>query len=277
MMLVNGVPQALISVSDRGLAYGDGLFETIALVDGVALHWERHLKRLASGADRLGISAPSPSVWDQDLSCVLAATGARRGVLKLVLTRGDGGRGYAPPEDVLPTRIVNLYSWPDWPAERYSAGVTVMLCQTRLAQNPVLAGIKHLNRLEQVLAASEVARHGADDGLMCALDGRLIESTRSNVFLVYGQRLVTPRIDDCGIAGVMRDVLIDCLPDAGFEVEQSTVEIAELARCDEIFLTNSLIGLWPVRQILGALPRLMGPSSLTSSIRLLLAKRNLLP
>ncbi len=277
MMLINGVPQTLISASDRGLAYGDGLFETIAVVDGVARHWERHLNRLASGANRLGIAAPSPASWNQDLSLALGTKPPQRGVLKLTLTRGSGARGYAPPEDGPPSRIVGLFPWPEWPSERYASGINVMLCQTRLAQNPALAGIKHLNRLEQVLAASEVARQQADDGFMFALDDRLIESTRANVFLVFGQRLITPRINDCGVAGVMRELLLDYLPKAGFDLEESTIDVTDLTRCDEVFLTNSLIGLWPVRQILGLKPRLMGPAPVTRRIRELLAARRLLP
>lgn len=277
MMLVNGVPQTLVPASDRGLAYGDGLFETIAVVEGRAQHWERHLQRLAAGAERLGIPVPAPSLWASDLSSLLTGAESPRGVVKLILTRGSGGRGYAPPLDSSSTRIATLFPWPEWPVERYSSGVAAILCQTRLAQNPALAGIKHLNRLEQVLAAAEVARHQADDGLMFALDGRLIESTRANVFLVFGQRLLTPRLNDCGIAGVMREVLMDYLPQAGLEIEESVLDISDLASCDEIFLTNSLIGLWPVRQILGTTPRTLGPSPITGKIRQLLAERRLLP
>ena len=277
MVLVDGDDASVLPASDRGLAYGDGVFETIALVDGIARHWDRHLDRLAHGAKRLGIEPPDPVCWTTDLARLTRGAASSRAVLKLMLTRGSAGRGYAPSPDAQPRRISQLLPWPKWPASWATEGLRLSLCETRLAQNPALAGIKHLNRLEQVLAAQEVARCGADDGLMLAMDGRLIETTRANLFLVFGNQLVTPRLTDCGISGIMRDVLLDHLPQAGFMLNEADIKAQDLARCDEIFLTNALIGVWPV----AAIPEQVRLSplsvSVSTQIRTFLLARGLIP
>lgn len=277
MVLVDGDDAGLVPASDRGLAYGDGLFETVALIDGVARHWDRHLARLSQGAKRLGMEAPEPACWAGDIDRLTLTHGSARAVLKLMLTRGSGGRGYAPPPDARPRRISQLLPWPQWPLSWATEGLRLSLCATRLAQNPVLAGLKHLNRLEQVLAAREVVMHGTDDGFMLSMDGRLIETTRANVFLVFGNQLVTPRLTDCGISGVMRDVLMDHLPNAGLQLQEGDIELEDLARCDEIFLTNALIGVWPVAAIPEEVRRTPLSVSVSTQIRALLLEHGLIP
>jgi len=147
--LVDGHPATTVDIADRGLAYGDGVFETMAVVSGAVPLLHRHLARLALGCTRLGIEAPSASLIEAELAALVAAVDA--GVAKLIVTRGKGARGYAPPRDAAPTRILSLHA-PPLAAIGPGQGISVRWCATTLAINSRLAGIKHLNRLEQVLA-----------------------------------------------------------------------------------------------------------------------------
>lgn len=249
--LVDGEAQTGIDPGDRGLSYGDGLFETVAVRLGQPLRWKSHLTRLGEGATRLGIPMPAVGLWEADLARLLGAATPERVVLKLILTRGVGGRGYAPPDAPKPTRIVHLSDWPTWPGTHAETGIVVRLCATRLGINPTLAGVKHLNRLEQVLAARELAATGADEGLMLDCDGRLIEGVRTNVFMVVEDRLVTPSLSRCGVRGVMRDALIGAAQELGIPILEQDCDPTLLAHASELFVCNSLIGLWPVRAIQG--------------------------
>lgn len=253
MYIVDGNAKSEIPADDRGLHYGDGLFETLALVGGHPLHWDRHLARLARGAARLGLPCPDAAQWRADLDLALACAPPRpQRVLKLLLTRGSGGRGYAPPAAPRPRRIVHLSDWPAWPAERADAGIRLMLCATPLGRNRRLAGLKHLNRLEQVLGAAEVAAAGADEGLMFDDRDELIEGTRTNVFIAQGGRWLTPALDEAGIAGILRELVLEAAQEAGIVVRETRIPRALLAAADEIFVCNSLAGIWPVRELAGA-------------------------
>jgi len=256
VFIVDGIATPGIPADDRGLHYGDGLFETLAVIDGRALHWDRHLARLARGAVRLGLSCPEAASWQADVALALAATPPQpRQVLKLVLTRGSGGRGYAPPPAAHPRRIVQLSPWPQWPGDPALAGARLVLCATPLGRNPRLAGLKHLNRLEQVLGAAEVAAAGADEGLM--FDGRddLVEGTRSNVFVHHRGAWLTPALDQAGIAGILRELVLELAPAAGIAVRETRIPRALLAAAEEIVVCNSLAGLWPVRELAATPPR----------------------
>lgn len=246
-VLVNGETGDRIAVFDRGLQYGDGLFETIAVVAGEPLLWERHLDRLARGATRLDIAMPSPILWrtEAERLCRMVP----RGVLKLILTRGPAGRGYAPPDSAgAPTRILCRLPWPQYPATYAQQGVAVRFCETRLARNARLAGIKHLNRLEQVLARAELSGAFAE-GLMTDESSQVIEGTMTNLFAVIDGVLRTPDLSGCGIEGVMRAVVLERAHEFGIPVTVAPLARAELRRASEVFLTNSLIGLWPVRRV----------------------------
>lgn len=244
MILINGEVQTQIAASDRGLHYGDGLFETIALVDGRPRLWPRHLARLEAGCRRLAIPMPDPVLLEQE--ALQLAKGQARGVVKLILTCGSGGRGYAPPAEPSPQRILLSYPWPDYPRSYWEEGVALRLCRTPLACNPVLAGVKHLNRLEQVLARAEWDDPAIAEGLMCNLEGQVIEGTMSNLFLIRDGRVYTPDLDRCGVAGVMRGVLLELLEAQGIPCEVTALTLDEVRQADELLLSNSLIGLWPV-------------------------------
>ncbi len=245
--LINGSEANCLPVSDRGLQYGDGLFETLAVRDGAPCLWHAHLDRLARGADRLGIPCPPQELLLRE--CRQLAGGESTGVVKIILTRGSGGRGYGPPEGPQPSRILTLHPWPDYPPDWGEQGVEVIFCRTRLGENPVLAGLKHLNRLEQVLARSEWRDRGIAEGLMQDIRGRIIGGTMSNLFLVRAGRLLTPRLDTCGIAGTVRDLVLRIAGAFGSKVLERDIMRADLFAADGLFLTNALIGVWPVRRL----------------------------
>ncbi|MFA5679263.1 MAG: aminodeoxychorismate lyase [Pseudomonas sp.] len=243
LCLVNGHPGSELSVRDRGLAYGDGLFETIRVSQGRATLLAQHLQRLARGATVLRMTL--------DLSIVrseLEAAAAQLvdGLLKLIVTRGESGRGYAIPAHTTPTRIISFSPLPDYPTAHARLGVHLYPCVTRLGYQPLLAGIKHLNRLEQVLARSEWQDVSYAEGLVCDLQGRPVEGTMSNIILRLHGRWVTPALDQCGVRGVMRDYLMEQFAAAGDVVIEREVSFNELLASEEVFCCNSVFGVWPV-------------------------------
>ncbi|HSC47396.1 MAG TPA: aminodeoxychorismate lyase [Gammaproteobacteria bacterium] len=244
---VNGEPREDIPAGDRGLHYGDGVFETLAVLDGRVRLLEHHLDRLAEGCSRLGFVAPDLDLLRDELRA--AAHGQARAVLKLLVTRGTGGRGYRPPVGTGATRILLRRPWTERPQAWWQEGVRVRVCTTRLGRNPRLAGLKHLNRLEQVLARAEWDEE-AQEGLMQDEGGFVIEGTMSNVFLVHEDgRVLTPRLDRCGVAGVMRRHLLEKAERAGLTVSVAELPLTDFASAREIFLCNSLIGVWPVARL----------------------------
>ena len=248
MMLIDGRLRDTLPAADRGLQFGDGVFETMAVDAGRALCLDRHLARLATGCAALGILAPEPAVLEEE--CARACHGTDRGVLKVMVTRGSGGRGYAVEEGAPVTRIVARYPWPAYPVDSRKNGVAVRICQTRLGRNPRLAGIKHLNRLEQVLARNERDPGLRDEGLMLDDRDHVIEGIMSNVFIYRNGRLSTPPLLECGVAGIVRDLVLETAQ----AITASTPLVEELGvddllAADECFLTNSLIGIWPIHSI----------------------------
>jgi 4-amino-4-deoxychorismate lyase len=244
-LLINGQPSHLISALDRGLQYGDGLFETLAVINGKPALLDRHLERLVAGCQALGMVQPDINQLREESRAEAAQTS--RAVLKIILTRGEGGRGYNPASTMTPTRIIHTTPWPDYPDDHARVGVAVRLCDTRLGWNARLAGLKHLNRLEQVLARAEWSDPGINEGVV--LDGadNVIEGTMSNLFLVKSGQLITPLLDQCGVKGIMRQVVIETARTLAIKAEEQQVRVDDLKAADGLFLTNSLIGIWPVR------------------------------
>jgi len=247
MMLINGAASAQLDARDRGLHYGDGVFTTLRVRDGEAALWQPHSARLQAGCQRLGIAPLDVAPLRAEAQRVCA--GVARGVLKIIITRGVGGRGYTPPHPASPTRIVALYPWPDFPANNWSEGVAVRVNAMRLARNPALAGIKHLNRLEQVLARAEWNDTAITEGLMLDDNNQVIEATAANVFVVRGGDVLTPQLHECGVAGVMRALVMELAQSAGLRVRECTLSLDLVRGADEMFLTNSVIGVWPVREV----------------------------
>lgn len=240
---VDGQPADSLSLKDRGLAYGDGLFETIAVRAGKPSLLELHLQRLALGCQRLAISIDLPLVRDELLRF---ASQLGDGVAKLIVTRGDSQRGYAPGVGAAARRILQGSPLPQYPAVNAEQGVRLFACQTRLAEQPLLAGLKHLNRLEQVLARAEWQDAEHAEGLVCDSHGRVIEGVYSNLFMVRGGVLQTPELSRCGVAGVMRGALLAQAPALGISVQVSDLALADLEQAEEVFLCNSVYGIWPV-------------------------------
>jgi 4-amino-4-deoxychorismate lyase len=243
--LVNGSETAGIAADDRGLQYGDGLFETMAAAGGRIRHLALHLARLEDGCRRLRIPMPSAGLLSDECDRVLEGLGT--GTVKLTITRGPGPRGYRPPAEPSVTRIVVSSA----ARPRNDAPMVVRLCETRLGLNPLLAGLKHLNRLEQVMACAEWDDPAIGEGLMLSSDGRLVCATAANVFLVEAGRLVTPAIRDCGVAGVMRQVVLAAAADSGLTAVIEDVHPDRLATADEVFVTNAVVGIRPVAELVG--------------------------
>ncbi|MFM2005777.1 MAG: hypothetical protein RLZZ09_1432 [Pseudomonadota bacterium] len=243
-ILVNGEIATRIDLLDRGFQYGDGVFTTILLREGVPQFLDQHLERLRRDCGRLGIPPVESILLRRDIKSVIGDE--RQGVIKIQITRGLGGRGYRPPEIVSPTRVVALHPLPGFPDQYPSEGIEVRYCRTRLGINPALAGIKHMNRLEQVLARSEWTNGRIAEGLMLDHEGQLVEGTMSNVFLVKDGQLRTPLLDRCGVAGVMRLVLIGAAEMLGIPFIECRLTPEDLNLVDEAFITNSVVGLWPI-------------------------------
>lgn len=238
-VLVNGVPGAGIDPLDRGLAYGDGLFESLRIADGRVPLWERHLARLAEGCRRLGIPNPDASQLSAEVSA--AAAGLAQAAVRIVLTRGVAGRGYAPPSPrPAPGRIVAAFALPAAPEA--PVGLRLRWCRLRLAEQPALAGLKHLNRLEQVLARAEWDDPETDEGLLRDARGRVIGATSANLFIVRGGIMATPAVDRCGVAGVARAEILARWP----ACEVRELEASEVMEAEEVFLSNAVRGVRPV-------------------------------
>jgi 4-amino-4-deoxychorismate lyase len=232
-----------IHIEDRGLSYGDGLFETMLVKDGEVRLLERHLSRLKLGCERLKFVCPEAQVR-ADIAKLTRVQ--KTAVLKIIVTRGAGGRGYRSA-DLDPTRIAILY---DAPAQEAAANeIKVRWCQTRLARNPQLAGLKHLNRIEQVLAQNEWHDASIAEGLMLDTEGELVCATASNLFAVIDGVLVTPDLRYSGIHGVMRAHVIVKAQHAGIAVEERPLRPEEFLLASEVFLTNAVRGIRSVVQL----------------------------
>ncbi len=247
--LVNGKPGGRIDPDDRGFGYGDGLFETIAIRGGAARFIERHLSRLNDGCRQLGIPLPPTSLIREEAEQLVA--GRQHGTIKVIVTRGPGPRGYCPPAAMHPTRAMVFLPENADAARRPAGGVRVVKCKTPASCNPALAGVKTLNRLDNVLARAELQTSDADEGLMSDLAGGIIGGTMSNLFMVHRGRILTPTLRNCGIRGVMRGLVLEAAAAAGEPVLETEIGMQQLAGAEELFLTNSLIGLWPVRWLAG--------------------------
>ncbi len=243
-VLVNGVFSDSVPAADRAIHYGDGVFETVAIRDGRPELWLQHVNRLRKGCERLGFTAPDPDLLIREAAQL--SRNRDRAVLKIIVSRGSGGRGYRAPGEPSPSRILSLHPWPEWPEEYRLRGIRVRICNTRLGCNPQLAGIKHLNRLEQVLARSEWDDSAIAEGLMLDVEDWLVEGTMSNLFMVRNGGLLTPDLSRCGVAGIMRERVMEVARRRGIRCEVGRFAPSELAMAEELFLTNSIIGIWPV-------------------------------
>jgi 4-amino-4-deoxychorismate lyase len=245
---INGIATEHLSIMDRGLHYGDGLFETIACRRGALQFWDEHITRMRKGADTLDIAFPGEEKYFQDIRNLLHQSPDENCVIKLLLTRGQGDRGYRHPRSQKPTRAVIINHWPQYPVELVNYGINVCLCKHQVSTNPALAGIKHLNRLDNVLARNEWDNE-FHEGFMFDTNGYLVEGTMSNIFCIKEGVLFTPRLDQCGVNGVIRNQVLSIAKEKDFEIHIKNVTIDNIYSMDEIFITNSIIGIWPVSSV----------------------------
>jgi len=227
---------------DRGLEFGDGLFETMTVVERRVRLFDRHWARLARGAERLGLVPPPRQAIERSLLNAIERTDAVS-VVKLVVTRGRGGRGYGADPGAPVSVFVHAgpARRPPWVLD--APGLRLGLLTVRLAQQPLLAGIKHLNRLEQVLGRREVDVRGLDDGIMLDTSGRVVCTTHANVYAVIDGVIVTPELTRAGVEGVMRAALLESWAAMGQRVEIRDVYPTDLAQASQLFVSNAVMGV----------------------------------
>lgn len=252
--LVNGWPAQSLDTADRGLAYGDGVFRTMLVREGRVLNWARHYRLLVRDCGMLAIAPPAEALVLEEIRRLAPASAT----VKVIVTRGSSGRGYAYAEDIQPSRIVVAYPSIAVAPEAAEAGIAARRCDLVLAEQPRLAGVKSLNRLENVLARAEWRDPAVREGFIADAAGRVIEGTMSNVFVVKAGAVATPDLSRCGVIGAQRERVRDLLAAEGVACAVRDIPFAELASADEIFVTNSVIGIWPVIR-LGDWSRPPGP------------------
>lgn len=246
MILVNGVAADSVAATDRGLAYGDGVFRTLRVSQGRPLTWSRHYLKLAQDCAALGIGCPPQDVLAVELK--RAAGAIADGIGKIIVTRGSGARGYAPPRPSSPTRIVTVADPPQYPDDFTRSGVNVRRCRIRLSAQPLLAGVKHLNRLENVMARAEWSDPAIAEGLLLDADDHVISGTMTNLLIVEGGTVLTPRLSRCGVAGVTRERIMEAAARRGMACREDDLAWQRILDAQEVLLVNSVIGAWQVRQ-----------------------------
>lgn len=247
--LVNGQFNQSISPFDRGFAYGDGVFRTLKMRNGLPENWPQHYQKLVADCAAIRIVCPNADLLIDDINKLFAPTD--HGVAKIIITRGEGARGYSLPSITAPLRVVTKSAMPDYPESRFLNGVDLHLCETRLAPQLKLAGIKHLNRLENIMARMEWSDPALVDGVLLDVHGYVIECTSANIFARYGQVLKTPSLHDCGVAGVTRQRILALAHTLSLQVAVETISLNQLLLADEIIICSSLYGAWQVRSIQG--------------------------
>jgi len=260
---INGRRAAAIDHRDRGLHYGDGLFETMRVRHRAIRLLDYHLERLYDGCRRLAIAAPPEPVVRRELVRIAAQRPA--GILKLIVTRGSGARGYRPSGRERCTRIAALYPLPARAVAAASNSVRVRLCATHLGGNPALAGMKSLNRLESVLARAEWSDARIWEGLMRDADENIVCGTMSNLFLRRGSILLTPVLDRCGVAGVMRRWVLEQARALRLRAVERRIRWEDLGDAAEVFMSNAVVGLKSVGEIRHHEQRIRPPERTTAA------------
>lgn len=241
--LINGECSQSISSLDRGFQYGDGLFETILVESNTPCYLKEHFQRLQRGCKVLGFPAADIEIIEKEMTQLIDTN--QHGVIKVLLSRGVGERGFLPPENPEITRVVS-FSASELGLKKSLLCLDLILCHTQLSRQPLLAGIKHLNQLERILARRELARGAQLEGLMLDVNGVVIEGTMSNIFIVNKDVLMTPKLENTGVEGIIRNHLIYQAGKEGMDCREVELTLDDLKNAEEIFMTNSLM---PVRSI----------------------------
>jgi 4-amino-4-deoxychorismate lyase len=251
--LINGSFDATISPFDRGFAYGDGVFRTLVMRDGQPEHWPQHYQKLVADCAAINIVCPSAELLMSDLQ-QLFLPDDEVAVAKIIITRGEGNRGYTPPAITAPMRVVTKSPMPEYPETRFTDGVNLIVCETRLAAQPLLAGIKSLNRLENVLARMEWNEHTFNDiviaeGILLDANDNVIECTAANIFARFSNTLITPSLTQCGIAGITRQRIIDLAHTLSLKTAIENFSLEKLLMADEVIICSSLYGAFQVKTV----------------------------
>lgn len=246
MYLINGQWQTEIAANDRALQFGDGCFTTAAIFNGNIGFMAQHIRRLRLGCERLQIPFTEWHLLEDE--CRQLAAKEKRGVLKVIISRGSGGRGYSLVGCHHPTRILSISPYPTFYDDWKKQGITLALSPVCLGVNPHLAGIKHLNRLEQVLIRTHLEQTSAQEALVLDSEGWLTECCAANLFWRKGSQVFTPYVDRAGVNGTMRQHIIACLQGSGWQVCEVRARLETLADADELIVCNALMPVVPVKQ-----------------------------
>ncbi|WP_415999715.1 aminodeoxychorismate lyase [Citrobacter portucalensis] len=245
MYLINGKPSALLNAGDRSIQFGDGCFTTARIVDGEVQLFNAHVCRLKQACQRLAIPFTEWALLSQEITQL--ASQQEAGVLKIIISRGTGGRGYSPRQCEPPTRILSTSASPSHYDRWRQEGITLALSPVRLGRNPLLAGLKHLNRLEQVLIRSHLEQTDANEALVLDSEGWVTECCAANLFWRKGDVVYTPRLDQAGVNGIMRQFCIRMLAQSPFSIVEVYAGLEEVMQADEIVVCNALMPIIPVR------------------------------
>lgn len=250
MYLINGQSTERLAVNDRGVQFGDGCFTTARIAAGEIALFSRHLARLKETCSRLAIPFNDWDVLVKEMRRL--AQSHREGVLKVMITRGAGGRGYSAAGCQLPTRILSVSPYPAHYARWKAAGIALTLSPIPLGRNPYLAGLKHLNRLEQVLIRSHLEQTDADEALVLDSEGWVTECCAANLFWRTGNIVSTPRLDQAGVNGIMRQFCLGILAQSPFQVLEVQAREEAVRQADEVIICNALMPIIPIRAYDGA-------------------------
>lgn len=246
-MWINGIPQTMLPASDRAVQFGDGCFTTAAVRNGSVVMAEAHLQRLEQGCRQLLLPLPDLTLLADEMRCI--AQGHDRAVMKIILTPGAGGRGYSRRGCQDPVRILSLSPWPHHYAALQQQGVRLITSPVPLARNPLLAGIKHLNRLEQVMIRHHLDETDADEALVLDTAGCVVECCAANLFWRRGNQIFTPHLGQAGVNGIMRRFLMAQLAASGQACQEISAPRESVLCADEVVICNALMPVLPVRQI----------------------------
>lgn len=246
MFLINGTESETLAVNDRGVQFGDGCFTTARIIRGQIQFLSAHITRLQTTCEKLFIPYRDWALLAQEMT--LQAQPHQDGVLKVMMTRGTGGRGYSAAGCESPTRVLSVSPYPAHYPRWREEGISLSLSPVQLGRNPSLAGLKHLNRLEQVLIRSHLEQTDADEALVLDSEGWLTECCAANVFWRKGFDVFTPRLDQAGVNGIMRQHILATLAPSPFRVVEVTTRPDALREADEVLICNALMPLVPVRR-----------------------------
>ncbi len=261
LCLVNGIQQHHIDIESRGLAYGDGLFTTAKVINGKVAYLTQHVERLTSGCEKLGITPPSPNELTLQLAAI--AKNYPLAVLKVIIAASSGGRGYARSSSNHHDLIIMIHDYPTHYDDLIHTGINLGLSKQQIGINPMLGGLKHLNRLEQVLLRQELSLSDVDDLLVTNINDNVIEATSANVFFCLNDTLYTPDVSQSGVNGIMRQTILRHYP----ETIIKAISLEEIAQAQAMLVCNCVMGVIPVNNYNGQVLSLALPLEIALTIR----------